>query len=602
MNNLRYTSNRHCGIDPQSPKQEALSLMLGRWRMYLRHDGIKQVFFLLLLSFSLNSFAQTMSSEYEGKPYKKKNATYFSNGLQSKYREDTEGAIRNFEQALRFMPNDDASMFELSEQYYNAGRIEEAFQMIQKAVKVDPKNKWYQMRLGLFYRNLDQYDDFIKLYEKLTKQYPEDLDMLSELIEAYLVTENYTKALEKMDLLEQNVGANEIITEQRLNVYKRQGNNKKVISELEKLIAQNPENVRYYGMLAQVYAEMGKDKEALKLYEKIKEVNPSEPYINISLMEFYEKSGDQEKAFNELLAAIRNKNLDLATKANIWEYWMGKNEKSNQIDEQARQCGEAFMETHPDNKLGYLILGSYYMTKQNSVKSKELSLKTLALDSTDFYSWQNLIVSESRLEDNEAVRDHAIAALKYYPMQPVFYWYAGVANAVLDNNEDAVIYLEKGRRYTSDKMQMSEFDAFLGDIYHQQGEDTKAFDAYDRTLRNNPDNALVLNNYAYYLSLRGERLEEALEMAIRANELEPDNVYYTDTYAWVLYKLGRYKEAEKMMKKCLGLEKDPSGANLEHYGDILFKLGKTDEAKTYWNKAKQAGGYSNDLERKLKEN
>lgn len=570
--------------------------------MYLRHDGIKQVFFLLLLSFSLNSFAQTMSSEYEGKPDKKKNATYFSNGLQSKYREDTEGAIRNFEQALRFMPNDDASMFELSEQYYNAGRIEEAFQMIQKAVKVDPENKWYQMRLGLFYRNLDQYDDFIKLYEKLTKQYPEDLDMLSELIEAYLVTEKYGKALEKMDLLEQNVGANEIITEQRLNVYKRQGNNKKVISELEKLIAQNPENVRYYGMLAQVYAEMGKDKEALKLYEKIKEVNPSEPYINISLMEFYEKSGDQEKAFQELLGAIRNKNLDLATKANIWEYWMGKNEKSNQIDEQARQCGEAFMETHPDNKLGYLILGSYYMTKQNSVKSKELSLKTLALDSTDFYSWQNLIVSESRLEENEAVRDHAIAALKYYPMQPVFYWYAGVANAVLDNNEDAVIYLEKGRRYTSDKMQMSEFDAFLGDIYHQQGEDTKAFDAYDRTLRNNPDNALVLNNYAYYLSLRGERLEEALEMAIRANELEPDNVYYTDTYAWVLYKLGRYKEAEKMMKKCLGLEKDPSGANLEHYGDILFKLGKTDEAKTYWNKAKQAGGYSNDLERKLKEN
>lgn len=570
--------------------------------MYLRHDGIKQVFFLLLLSFSLNSFAQTMSSEYEGKPDKKKNATYFSNGLQSKYREDTEGAIRNFEQALRFMPNDDASMFELSEQYYNAGRIEEAFQMIQKAVKIDPENKWYQMRLGMFYRNLDQYDDFIKLYEKLTKQYPEDLDMLSELIEAYLVTENYGKALEKMDLLEQNVGTNEIITEQRLNVYKRQGNNKKVISELEKLIAQNPENVRYYGMLAQVYAEMGKDKEALKLYEKIKEVNPSEPYINISLMEFYEKSGDQEKAFNELLGAIRNKNLDLATKANIWEYWMGKNEKSNQIDEQARQCGEAFMETHPDNKLGYLILGSYYMTKQNSVKSKELSLKTLALDSTDFYSWQNLIVSESRLEDNEAVRDHAIAALKYYPMQPVFYWYAGVANAVLDNNEDAVIYLEKGRRYTSDKMQMSEFDAFLGDIYHQQGEDTKAFDAYDRTLRNNPDNALVLNNYAYYLSLRGERLEEALEMAICANELEPDNVYYTDTYAWVLYKLGRYKEAEKMMKKCLGLEKDPSGANLEHYGDILFKLGKTDEAKTYWNKAKQAGGYSNDLERKLKEN
>lgn len=569
--------------------------------MCLRHDGIKGVFSLLVLLFLVSSMtAQQMESEYDGKPDKKKNATFFSNGLQSKYREDTEGAIRNFEQALHFMPDDAASMYELSEQYSNAGRIEEAFNMIQKAAKIEPENKWYQMRLGLFYRNLEQYNDFIKLYEKLTQKYPEDPDMLSELIDAYLVTENYSKALEKMDLLEQQVGENEFITEQRLQVFKRQGNTKKVVSELEKLIEQNPDNIRYYGLLASFYAENGKIKEAIKTYEKIEEINPEHPYINVSLLELYDMTGDKDKAFDELLAAIRNKNLDITTKANTYDYWMNKNQGASNIDEQARQCGEAFVETHPDNKLGYLILGSCYFIEENAVKSKELYQKVLAIDSTDFFGWQNLIISESRLNENEAVRDHAVAALKYYPMQPVFYWYAGVANAVLENNEDAISYLEKGRRYTSDKMQMSEFDAFLGDIYHQQGDEDKAFDAYDRTLRNNPDNALVLNNYAYYLSLRGERLEEALEMAIRANELVPDNVYYTDTYAWVLYKLGRYKEAEKIMKKCLGLEKNPSGANLEHYGDILLKLGKESEAMEYWKKAQQAGGASKELDQKLK--
>ena len=61
-------------------------------------------------------------------------------------------------------------------------------------------------------------------------------------------------------------------------------------------------------------------------------------------------------------------------------------------------------------------------------------------------------------------------------------------------------------------------------------------------------------------------------MAIRANELVPNNVYYLDTYAWVLYKLGRYKEAEKQMKKCLDLEENPSAANLEHYEAIINKL------------------------------
>ena len=194
----------------------------------------------LVLGCSMWSFAQTMESEFQDKPDKRKNATYFSNGLQSKYREDTEGAIRNFEQALRFMPNDDASMFELCEQYYNAGRMEDAFRMIQQAAELAPENKWYQLRLGQFYRNLEQYDDFIKLYESLTAKYPDDPDMLTELIDAYMITEQYDKALAKMDLLEKQVGQNEIITEQRLGILNRKGDKKKVVSELEKLIKENP--------------------------------------------------------------------------------------------------------------------------------------------------------------------------------------------------------------------------------------------------------------------------------------------------------------------------------------------------------------------------
>ena len=571
-----YTFDRHCGLDPQSPICWGVDSAWRGWRMFLRHEGKRPVFITLLLLLFLSSsvFAQQVESEYNGKPDKKKNATYFSNGLQSKYREDTEGAIRNFEQALRYMPNDDASMFELSEQYYNAGRMEEALKMIQQAANLAPENKWYQIRLGLFYRNLEQYEDLIKLYENLTQKYPDDPEMLSELIDAYLITEKYDKALVKMDVLEQQIGPNEVITEQRLNIYKRQGNHKKLIAELESLVAENPENPRYYSMLAQVYTQTGKDKEALKTFEKIKEINPNDPYINVSLLEFYEKNGDKRKAFNELLAAIRNKNLDLTTKANIYDYWMNNNQGSSQVDEQARQCGEAFIETHPNDKLGYLILGSYYIINENSVKSKELYQKSLGIDSTDFYSWQNLIISESRLNENEAVRDHAVAALKYYPMQPVFYWYAGVASAVLKNNEDAITYLEKGRRYTSDKIQMANFDAFLGDLYHEQGDEEKAFEAYERTLRNDPDNVLVLNNYAYYLAVKNQELDKALEMSTKAIAAEPDNPTYLDTHAWVLYMKGEYKEAEKHMKKALKLLKEPDETYTKHYEAIQLKLKK----------------------------
>lgn len=571
--------------------------------MFLRHDDKRSIVFslLFLLFLSPTVFAQP-NAEYNGSPDKKNNAIFFSNGLQCKYRDDVQGAIRNFEIALRYMPDDHASMYELSEQYIHTGELEEAFAMIQQAASLDPENKWYQIRLGQFYRNFGQYDDFIDLYENLTKKIPDDPELLSDLIDAYLIIEEYDKALEKLGLLETMVGQNEVLIDQQLNILKTQGNNKKLVTKLQELIQANPENPRYYAMLAQVYSEMGKNKDALKMYEKVEELNPNDPYINISLLEFYENNGNEDKAFEELVSAIRNMNLDLSTKMNVYDYWMNKHQNSANINEQARRCGEAFIEMYPDNRIGYLVLGSYYIVIEDAVRSKELYQKSLSLDSTDFLSWQNLIISESRLSENQAVRDHAVAAMQYYPMQPVFYWYAGVASAVLGINDDAVTYLEKGRRYTSDKLQMANFDAFLGDLYHQMGDEDKAFAAYERTLRNDPDNALVLNNYAYYLSLRNERLEEALEMAVHAVELEPNNTYYLDTYAWVLYQLGRYKEAEKQMKKCLSLDDHPSGSNLEHYGDILMKLGKRAEAIEYWNRAKQTGEYSEELEQKLREN
>lgn len=534
----------------------------------------------------------------------RKNATYFSKGLECKYREDVQGAIKNFEEALKFMPDDAASMFELSEQYVLAGRVEDAFNSIAKAVELDPENKWYQMRLARFYRNFEQYDDFIRVYEALTIQYPGDVDMLSELIDVYLISGQYNQALEKLNLLEKEIGVNPAISEQRMEIYKRQGKTKEVMAELKQMIAQEPENTRYYHMLAKVYMENNNEAEAIKLYEQIKAIDPSDPYINVSLLEYYEKNGENQKAFEELLAAINNKKLDFNTKANIYEYWFGRKTQTDQLDQQAKMCGDAFVENYPDKKIGYAILGTYYMShvsEENVTKALELFNKSLSLDSTDFYSWQSLVAGEAMLRDYESTYQHAKKALTFYPMQPVFYYYAGSSAALTDRREEAVAFFEKGRRFTTDKGQIADFDQFLGDLYHELGDDEKAFDAYERVLRFDPDNVLILNNYAYFLSLKGQELDKALTMATHALELAPDNVYYIDTYAWVLYKLGRYEEAEKQMQRCLKLEKTPSGSNLEHYGDILFRLNRKEEAVQYWERAYQTGEYSSFLEKKVKD-
>ena len=121
------------------------------------------------------------------------------------------------------------------------------------------------------------------------------------------------------------------------------------------------------------------------------------------------------------------------------------------------------------------------------------------------------------------------------------------------------------------------------------GKDGKAFNYYRKALKYDSDNAMVLNNYAYFLSLKDKRLDAALAMSTRATELEPSNATYVDTHAWVLHRLGRNEEAKSVMSQALSLSAQRDASLLAHYGDILWALGEKFMADTYWKKAVSQG-------------
>ena len=529
------------------------------------------------------------------------NAEAFSKGIEEKYNENFDIAIGYFEEALKAFPKDHASMYELSALYTNKGLTEKGFEMIKNAVELDSTNKWYKIRLAEFYKFNYDYESFVAIYDELLEDEPNNLEYLEVYIDALLQLERFEQMIEKLDVFEDNIGVSEYISMMKVETYNLLSNKDKVVEELEKLSKAFPYETRYMSILAETYMQSGRDKDAFNVYLKIKELNPEDPYINSSLLEYYLKQGELDKAFEEFILMIKNKNLDYNTKSQIYEYWFDQKDDDANTIEEAKSAGEAFIEMYPEKDLGYYIIGSVHFNSKDFVSARKYYQDAIARDSSNFASWYQLIFTDLELDDVEDLYEHTSIALRFYPEQPLFYLFNGASLIDMEKYEDAVKVLEKGRFMSANKELTINFDTYIADIYYELGDKEKMYKQYDRVLKNDPENIYVLNNYAYFLSVDNIRLEDALKMSAMTIEKEPKNPTYLDTYAWVLYKLERYKEAKKWMEKVFTYDKNAGSVSYEHYGDILYKLGETKDAVQNWKKAKQLGEASEFIDQKIKD-
>ena len=202
-----------------------------------------------------------------------KNAELFSKGIEEKYKENEPEAIKYFEEALKYFPQDDASMYELSALYLNdPQKIADAFNMIEQAAKLKPDNKWYQLRLAQLYSQDRNYQAAKEIYKVLFEKDPQNIEYFDFYIETLLNTRELDEALDVLDVREEQIGQNEYISLQRIDIYREQNNEQKIFEEFEKLIEIAPENTRYASMLAVMYRNAKRDEDAFRIYQRIKEI------------------------------------------------------------------------------------------------------------------------------------------------------------------------------------------------------------------------------------------------------------------------------------------------------------------------------------------
>ena len=135
-------------------------------------------------------------------------------------------------------------------------------------------------------------------------------------------------------------------------------------------------------------------------------------------------------------------------------------------------------------------------------------------------------------------------------------------------------------------------------FYDGQENWAKTDSVYEAALKIDSTNALVNNNYAYSLSERDKRLDDALRMAKIAIEQEPESPSYLDTIGWVYFKLNDYKKAKDYIEKAIEIGGE-SSVMLEHLGDIYFKMNQKDIAHDYWQKALKIDNDNDSLKQKV---
>ncbi|MEP7170149.1 MAG: tetratricopeptide repeat protein [Bacteroidota bacterium] len=531
------------------------------------------------------------------------NVTYlFYNANKEKITGNIDKAADLFAQCIRMDGRNDASMYELAQIYNSKKKFNDALFFARSAAEINPKNNWYELLLGELLQQAGKYNEAVAVYEKLVKDNSERIDFYFDLANAYLFAGKTEDAIKVFDKLEEQSGVEKGIVLQKERLYLKLGKTEKAAAELEKLITTNPKDMEVYSLLVELYQVNNMKDKALETIKRMEQISPDNPRIYLSLAEYYRSNNEKEKSFEQLKKAFGSPQLDSDVKLRILTSYVKLVQVDSTMLDQSLELSKILSETHPSEALVHAIHGDFLSIAKKYEEARKEYKASLAIDNKNEMVWQQLVVDESQLEAIDSMLTETDEAISLFPNNAVFYLFNGMAKSQKKQYDEAVKILLSGSKLVIDnEIQLFEFYSRLGDNYNELKNYPESDKYYDKALEIEPKNSFTLNNYSYYLSVRGEKLDKAETMSKLSNEITPNQASFQDTYAWIFYKEGKFNDAKEWIEKAMTNGGDKNGTILEHYGDVLFKLGQTEKAIEFWNKAKAAGEASDLLDKKIAE-
>lgn len=510
-------------------------------------------------------------------------------------------AMEKYQAVLDRNPLHDASCFEMARMHSSFGDYRKAVKYAERAAEIDPENLWYRKMLVDLYQRTDKLNESRQHLKYLVKHANNNLIYYRDWYNLERYLENYEEALRIAGEIEKITGLNEKVLKRKINLYQELDQYEEAIRVNEQLLDMDSTNQEYYMELIAMYNHIDQADKALQVILRFKEQQPENGVVDLMLARQYQENGNNQESYKALKKAFGNKTLSIDPKVNVLLSYFSVKEGQDSLKQQQSELIDLLIETHPNNAISYSMQGDYFMKYQKYQKALESFEQVIALDSSKYPVWEQTLRLQIQLRKNEKCIDYASKAIRFFPDQPLLYLLKGAAHIRREEHQQAVKSLENGLYFVSDIRQKVDFYTYLGDSYQALENYESSAHYYQQALALDPDNNYILNNYAYYLSLRKENLSKALDMIKMVTARHPDNITYLDTHAWVLYQMEKFDKALAIYRKIINKENDPGADILEHYGDCLFMTDQKKKAIEIWQKALKKNPANNSLQEKIEQ-
>ena len=459
----------------------------------------------------------------------------------------------------------------------------------KKASEIDPANYWYKDRLAMVYSMSGEDDLTIATYEELLKEYPKKNDIYFTLVNLYLKQNQFDKAISAMDQIEASFGKNENVTVTKYDILLRQNKPAEALKVLEDY---NKEYSSPY-----VLTKLGdhslaeyKDTAALAYYREAADLQGDYIPAILGEAEVWRIRRNYGGYFKSLQKFIRDEQTETQAKTQYLGMLLQRSEPRfiQNYQSSIDSLYDYMVLHHPADSSVLKPAGMYYYATERVGKAKSLIRRNMEKNPGSLDAAATYIQLLGYQSDWDALLPAVDSVLGRFPNEPGFY---EMKNVALYNKKDWQGIIDNSRRIIeiapNDTSVTIPALANIGDMYHEMGMEKEAFECYKKVLKANPDYSPTLNNYAYYLSLKGKSLKKACAMSKKTIDKEPDNSTYLDTYGWILHLLGKDQDAKAAFKRAMIYGGKESATCMEHYAEVLEALGENDLAKVYRTQAER---------------